>query len=488
MSVRVRLLVTFLVVAIGAALALGLYSLSELESFGVRKLEDLLGSEARVVAAFLASVYEEAAVAPDQPGLPQSRAVAIGTRALNRALRQAGPEVFSRLRVVDAAGTLIADSAGDAALGQSVSKNEEVREALSGGYGADTRPLPDGRVGIYVAVPVLVDGRVQGAAWVSSTTFTIVSLVRTYRDRLAGLVLLYLLVTIVVTEALARWLSRPLVELEAGVTAFARGDHSARVRPAGARETRAVAAGFNAMADEVEHVVAELREEEQRKSRFVSDVSHELRTPLTAIRGAAETLMQQDVPEADRRGFLGSIVSESDRLARLAGDLMTLERIEGGTGELRMGAVSLDDVARRAIEALGPLSAERRVSVTVDGTAPAVLGDADRLQQVIANLVDNATRVTPRGESVGVLLGSGGGGPEALLEVADRGPGVPAGVDVFERFARAEPSRDRATGGAGLGLAIARAIVVAHGGTIEARDRDGGGAVFTVRLPALRER
>jgi signal transduction histidine kinase len=81
----------------------------------------------------------------------------------------------------------------------------------------------------------------------------------------------------------------------------------------------------------------------------------------------------------------------------------------------------------------------------------------------------------------------GGSESGALLEVADRGPGVPAGVDVFERFARAEPSRDRATGGAGLGLAIARAIVVAHGGAIDARDRDGGGAVFTVRLPALRE-
>lgn len=484
-SIRVRLLVTFLVIAIGAAVALALYSLSELEGYGLRKLEDLLGSEARVVASFLGSVYEEAAAAPAQPGLPESRAVAIGTRALNRALRQAGPEVFSRLRVVDASGALIADSAGDAALGQSVSKNEEVREALAGGYGADTRPLPDGRVGIYVAVPVLVDGRVQGAAWVSSTTFTIVSLVRTYRDRLAGLVLLYLLVTIVVTEALARWLSRPLVELEAGVTAFAKGDHWARVRPSGARETRAVAAGFNAMADEVEHVVAELKDEEQRKSRFVSDVSHELRTPLTAIRGAAETLMQQDVPESDRRGFLGSIVSESDRLARLAGDLMTLERIEGGTGELRMGLVGLDDVTRRAIEALVPLSAERRVSVSLEGSAARVLGDADRLQQVVANLVDNATRVTPAGGDVEVRLGGDEAG--ALFQVADRGPGVPEGVDMFERFARAEPSRDRSTGGAGLGLAIARAIVVAHGGTIEARGRDGGGAIFTVRLPAPRE-
>jgi two-component system OmpR family sensor kinase len=481
-SVRVRLLVTFLVVAIGAALALGLYSLSELEGYALRKLEERLWAEARVVSAIAGELLEA------RVGWSRSRfGSSPGSEAslLGSPLAKIGSGLSSRIVVVDSIGRVVAVSSDPEELETSQADRPEVAAALAGHEKAATRIGAGGRVALYTAVPIRASGKVVGAIYATATTFSIVTLVRDYRNKLALLVLLYLLATIVVTELLARWLSRPLVELEAGVTAFAKGDHSARVRPSGARETRAVAAGFNAMADEVEHVVAELKEEERRKSRFVSDVSHELRTPLTAIRGAAETLMQQDVPESDRRGFLGSIVSESDRLARLAGDLMTLERIEGGTGELRMGLVGLDDVTRRAIEALVPLSAERRVSVTLEGSAARVLGDADRLQQVVANLVDNATRVTTTGGSVDVRLG--GSESEALLEVADRGPGVPAGVDVFERFARAEPSRDRSTGGAGLGLAIARAIVVAHGGTIEARDREGGGAVFSVRLPTVRE-
>ncbi len=255
----------------------------------------------------------------------------------------------------------------------------------------------EGRVALYVAVPITSAGKVRGVSYASSTTFSIMTLLRDYRLRMALVVLLFAAITFVMTELLTRWLSRPLQSLSATAKTFAGGDHTVRARPDGSSETRALAEAFNAMGDEVQHVVTELKEEERRKSRFVSDVSHELRTPLTAIRGAAETLLEGDVPEDDARQFLVTVIRESDRLTRLANDLLTLQRIEGATGELPLRRIDLRATAERAIGALAPLTDARGVEVTVEGTTPTVLGDVDRLQQVIANLVDNATRMTQPG-------------------------------------------------------------------------------------------
>jgi len=205
------------------------------------------------------------------------------------------------------------------------------------------------------------------------------------------------------------------------------------------------------------------------------------------VRGAAETLLDGDVPEDEARRFLETIVRESERLSRLANDLLTLQRIEGATGELPLRRVSLKVIAERAVEGLQPLLDIRETTALVDGEAPAVLGDPDRLQQVVANLVDNASRLSPPGSIVHVELAAENG--QAIVRVTDEGPGIPEDAlpHLFDRFFRAQPSRDRLSGGAGLGLAIVSAIVKAHAGTIEASNRPEGGSVFTLRLPALHD-
>lgn len=472
-SIRTRLLAALLVVAAAAAVGLAAYFLHELESFALRKLEERLHTQARITAALVA----ETALAD---GGPLSKTDAA---ALQRALDAAAPYAASRMRIVDAHGIVVADSGGETGL--SYAERPEIRAALAGEYGAATRITEHGRVALYVAVPIKVGDEIVGASYASSTTFSIMSLLSDYRLRLVAVIVAFIAASFVVAEALARWLSRPLTDLARTASRFASGDHSARAVPSGSEETEALARAFNAMADEVERAIAELKEEERRKSRFVSDVSHELRTPLTAIRGAAETLLDGDVPEDDQRQFLATIVREAERLTRLANDLLTLQRIEGATGELPLGRVQLREVAERAVEALQPLTEARGVRVEVTGDAPVVLGDADRLQQVIANLLDNATRVTPEGGRVEVRIREQADG--VTLEVLDEGPGIPeeALPHVFERFFRAQTSRDRSTGGAGLGLAIVAAIVRAHAGSVEASNRPEGGSVFTVRLPAL---
>lgn len=286
---------------------------------------------------------------------------------------------------------------------------------------------------------------------------------------------------------IARRFLGPLERLGVAAVTFASGNRSIRADVEGPRETRVVAESFNQMAAEVDSAIDELKTEERRKTQFVSDVSHELRTPLTAIRGAAETLLDGDVEPEDQQRFLTTIALEAERLGRLANDLLTLQRIEGATGELPLKQVDLRLAADRSAAMLEPLLEDRAVTLTINGRAPLVLGDVDRLQQVVLNLVDNASRIVGEGGHVVVELTREG--DRAVLSVIDDGPGIPE-TDLprlFDRFYRADTSRTRSGGGAGLGLAITRAIVTAHGGRIEAANMPEGGARMTVTLPTIAE-
>lgn len=288
--------------------------------------------------------------------------------------------------------------------------------------------------------------------------------------------------------AAARRVTRPLERLAGTASSLAAGNLDVRAAGAdGPREVRIVADAFNRLADEATGAIEQLTSEERRKSQFVSDVSHELRTPLTAIRGAAETLLDGDVDPEDQERFLSTIATEAERLTRLANDLLTLQRIEGATGELPLRRVDLRVAADRAAAMLEPLVEHRGATLEVHGSAPQVLGDVDRLQQVVANLVDNATRIAGDGGHVRVTLAAEGG--MSVFSVEDNGPGIPEEdlPNLFDRFYRSDWSRARSKGGAGLGLSIVRAIVSAHAGTIEAENLPQGGSRFTVRLPSLPE-
>lgn len=286
-----------------------------------------------------------------------------------------------------------------------------------------------------------------------------------------------------VVTIIARRMTLPLERLAANAASFAAGNLQVRARLEGSREMRSAAESFNRMADDIASALQQVSIEEHRKTQFVSDVSHELRTPLTAIRGAAETLLDGDVAPDDQERFLSTIAAEAERLTRLANDLLTLQRIEGATGELPIKRIAPRVAADRAAAMLEPLIEARGVTLAVTGAAPDVLGDADRIQQVLVNLIDNASRMVGAGGSVRVDLSSDD--RYAILTVSDNGPGIADENPerLFDRFYRADSSRTRQSGGAGLGLAIVRAIVTAHAGTIEACNLPEGGSQFTVRLP-----
>ena len=329
-----------------------------------------------------------------------------------------------------------------------------------------------------IVTALLSSAATAGAAYLAGSTDLLV---------LAGIVAVIVALAVIVGLAAARRQTVTLERLAAAAASFAAGNLDVRAKVEGPREVRLIADSFNRMAEEVSAALQQVTAEEQRKTQFVSDVSHELRTPLTAIRGAAETLLDGDVDPDDQERFLSTIAMEAERLTRLANDLLQLQRIEGATGELPLRLVDLRLAADRAAAMLEPLIEDRGVTLTVAGEAPKVLGDVDRLQQVVANLVDNASRIVGPGGHVSVELSAEP--KRAVLWVTDDGPGVPDEdlPRLFDRFYRADSSRTRTSGGAGLGLAIVRAIVRAHGGTIEVVNLAPGGSRFVVKLPASGE-
>ena len=261
------------------------------------------------------------------------------------------------------------------------------------------------------------------------------------------------------------------------------GDLSQRVEPAtSTTEVGRLGLALNGMLHQIEGAFAERAASEARLRQFAADASHELRTPLTSIRGYAELFRRgadqrpEDLAKAMRR-----IEEEAVRMGVLVDDLLLLARLDQGR-PLEQHAVDLTQLARDAVDDARAADAQRNVTLATNG-AVTVLGDEQRLRQVLANLLTNAFTHTPEGTPVRVSVVSRP--HEAVIEVADQGPGLSEQeqAQVFEQFWRADAARQRATGGAGLGLSIVRAIAVAHGGTVDVASTPGAGATFRVHLP-----
>jgi two-component system OmpR family sensor kinase len=287
--------------------------------------------------------------------------------------------------------------------------------------------------------------------------------------------------------ALALWLVRlglrPLGGIGETAGAIAAGDLSRRVEPDDERtEVGRLGRALNAMLAQIEEAFEERRASEARLRRFVADASHELRTPLTSIRGYAELFRRgADARPTDLAKSMARIEEEASRMGVLVDDLLLLARLDQGR-PLERRPVDLAAVVADAVEGARAVEPDRPIELASDGPVE-LAGDEHRLRQVADNLLDNVRVHTPAGTPVRVRVASEG--EEAVLEVADEGPGLAPEVAgrAFERFVRGDPSRSRGTGGAGLGLSIVAAIVEAHGGRVTATERDGGGAAFEVRLP-----
>ena len=242
--------------------------------------------------------------------------------------------------------------------------------------------------------------------------------------------------------------------------------------------------GGGAMA--VMHDVTAQRKNEEMRKEFVANVSHELRTPLTNVRSYAETIRDTaDIPQDMENNFLDIIISETDRMTRIVQDLLTLSRLDSGRAEIKMTRFSLFDAIESVCRAV-ELEAQRRghtLERLYGDTLPMIMGDRNRLEQVMMNVVGNSIKYTPDG---GVItVDAGVRGRNVWIEVSDTGIGIPQKdrERIFDRFYRVDKARSRESGGTGLGLSIAREIVLRHHGTIALASHDGPGTTVRIVLP-----
>jgi signal transduction histidine kinase len=284
------------------------------------------------------------------------------------------------------------------------------------------------------------------------------------------------LAALLFTWLLSRRMLGPIEALTSAAGRMEKGDLSQRVAASSRDEIGELGRAFNSMAVGLERL-------EQLRRGMVSDIAHELRTPLSNIRGYLEA-MRDGVTRPDP-ALIASLHEEALLLTRLVDDLQQLELADAGQLKLVRQEVDLGDVIEQAVITSRPAAASKDVSVTteVEPDLPPVNADRERVGQVLRNLLDNAIRHTPEGGSVTVAARDEG--VEIELRVRDSGAGIPPEhlPNIFERFYRADSSRTRSTGGAGLGLSIARQLVELHGGRIRAESAEGEGSTFYFTLP-----
>ena len=465
MSLRARLLVVLAVLAIaglGAADAVTYYSL---RSFLVARVDRSVDAGAQSIRR---SVLTRGRLDPGElgslssvtPGLYIGGVVATGTVRWVQAAPRPGEHV---------------SAPPPTHVAQTTHPNGKIfttgAQHGSTRYRVDTIPLP-GNVTLLIAAPL-----------------------NEVRDTLKRLLLIEALVSLGVVAAIVGvglWLVRaslrPLVRMEQTAAAIAGGDLGRRIENVDERtEVGRLGRALNVMLGHIERAFAERTASEERLRRFVGDASHELRTPLSSVQAYAELFRRgaRDRPE-DLARAMGGIEREAQRMGVLVDDLLLLARLDQGR-PLETKPVDLTALAEDAVDVARTVDPARPLDLVAQPSV-SVVGDPERLRQVIDNLLANVRAHTPPGTPAHVRVTRGNG--NVVVEVSDEGPGVSAetAAHVFERFYRGDPARSRDAGGSGLGLAIVAAIVEAHGGSVALSSNGGArGATFRLSLPAEQE-
>ena len=288
---------------------------------------------------------------------------------------------------------------------------------------------------------------------------------------------------------IARRVARPVRRAAAAAAEVAKGDFDVRLPELGASEVAALATAFNSMTRALEagrdtllQQNERLQESERHKTDLISMVSHELRTPLSSVLGFTSLLLERDFPPAERRRYLEIVDGEARRLAALAEDFLDVRLLEEGRFDLALEPLELVTLVREQVLLFFGNTDRHRLSLDVPHQAVVVDGDRDRLAQVIGNLFSNAIKYSPDGGAIGVQVKTVR--DRARLSVTDDGLGIPREHHdrIFERFYRAGAAA-KGISGTGIGLAVARDIVVAHGGEIDFRSVEGHGSTFWLELP-----
>ena len=328
-----------------------------------------------------------------------------------------------------------------------------------------------------VATPVVYHNQVVGAVYAYSYDTEQAGLLEAFRHNLLIISLMIALLVAGLSIVLSRMLTRQIGGLLQAIRNVREGAYSHRADASGTDEIAQIAAEFNSLTDR-------LQTTENARRRFVSDASHELKTPLAGIRLLTDSILQTGDMDADTtREFVGDIGREAERLTRITENLLRLTRLDSGAVP-PVTPVPVAPVLERVARMLAVLAREKNVTLSYEAEPQAVaLATEDDVHQILYNLMDNGIKYS--GTDGFVHAAAATDGDWVVLTVEDNGIGIPEDdlPHIFERFYRVDKMRSRAIGGTGLGLSIVKDTVENRGGSITAAARQGGGTVFTVRLP-----
>jgi signal transduction histidine kinase len=483
-SIRTRLaLNSVLVISLGMTLAGTLAWLAIERLYANSQGENLL-AQARLIATALKG--SELPGEPVGPYLQTSNVTpGIHTRLLNEGgavvLGLPLSEVFTQAPAAEQQASIPTSE---------LVKRPEIESALKGTPATAIRRVLGKQRVLYAAAPVYAeDGQINGIVYIA-TPLPAAGLPPGVILQLIGALLIAVLLAALFGALLARRLARPLEGLASAATAIAEGDLKQHiVIRSGITELESLEQTFNDMTEN-------LRQSDEAKKAFIADVTHELRTPLTVIKGTIETLEDGALDDTEGRGpLLTSMARETERLIRLVNEMLVLTRADAGSLQLNLQSFDLAKLVENRCDVFSGLATRRGITLKVcravrevrEGgqTSFVVKADSDRLSQVLDNLLDNALRHSPDTSTVTITVKGANQGVEC--SVADQGTGIPAKhlPFIFERFYRVDAARSRndRDGGAGLGLAIARALIHAQGGDIGAQSVEGQGTTITFWLP-----
>jgi len=341
-----------------------------------------------------------------------------------------------------------------------------------------------------VAVPIKKDNQVIGSVVIYSPLASM----KQHVDSIKGISLIGALIGIVLATVLSMFVSRklirPLVKMEETARHIAEGEFGRQIEVTSDDEVGRLGRSFNRMSTQLKEKIEAIEKLDRLRQELISDVSHELRTPLTVIQGFSEAVLDGLVKSKEQEQlYLRNIIDESERLRRLVDELLDLKGMEAAQTFDEMEYVVLNKLAQITVERLRHMANFKEINLAL--TAPeqtiTVLGNIDRLKQVLTNLLDNAIKHSEAGGAVCVALGMEYNC--AFISVENSGPGIPNEEleNIWERFYKVDKSRSRRGTGTGLGLSIVKKIVEMHGGKVSAESGPGHGTVFTLYLPSTEQ-
>jgi len=483
LSLRVKLVLSYLAVALGAIMLIITVVAFAVQNYFYQSQVDQLSAETEQIAQQLAQVYRENG--NSWVGISLTPKTSMFSPYLS------APVVF-----VDSQGISHSPYLSSDFLPYNTTIQQALTLALHGqettGKLSGTSNDSDAFSGIYVCVSVKLNTQIIGAIFVAQPNRYPRGFSPSGFLAKVDLVILttgvgIAFVVVAFSLFMARRLTRPLASLTQAAEEMKAGNYNQRVeQPRSQDELGRLALTFNSMADKIAADVNELRQQEQLRRDLIANIAHDLITPLTAIQGYSEALGDDVISAPEQRHETAQLIGrEVQRLRRLVSDMQNMTALESGRVTLELAALNLHDLVAETLAVIAPECEQARIDVqnTLAPATPPVLADSDRITQVLLNLLDNARRHTPAGGQI--TLGARTEGRQLLTWISDTGTGIhPQDLSsIFERFYRVDRSRSAASGGSGLGLAIIKAIITAHSGTVWAQSAPGQGTTIFFTLP-----